>query len=278
MRAQEVLACEGASVPLAALLKLAVQVGEDAVCLAAAAVDEARAEGASWSEVAAAARMSEAVARARWGGVKTAALLASRSAQLRSRDRYDGTGEAAAPVFDMALLPAVARNRRAAEALAKALGALHLRCGRSEASVAEQAGLPPAVVSLVLQGTHVPPWPVIYMLADLLKGDPADLRLLWERAWGRPAPTAASQGPSALAAALRGAHLAAGGPEIPMLSAQVDAGPEELALIFAGRVVPSWALLAGTLDQLGADRDDFRGLWAACQDSGDVGHEGPGAS
>ncbi len=153
-----------------------------------------------------------------------------------------------------------------------------MRFGGSEERVAEQAGLPPAVVNLMLQGTHVAPWPVTYMLTDLLKGDPADLRLLWERAWGQPASTAASQSPSALAAALRGAHLAAGGPEISTLSAHVDAGREELALVFAGRLVPPWALLVRILDQLGAGHDDFRGLWAACHDSSDSGHEGVGAS
>ncbi|AJC55099.1 hypothetical protein [Streptomyces sp. 769] len=277
-RAHEVLACEGDSVPLAALLKLAAQVGEDALCLAAAAVDEARAEGASWPEVAAAATMSEAAARARWGGVKAAALLASRSTETGLRARRGRKGEAVAPFFDMALHPAAAGNRRAAEALAKALRTLLLRCGGSDEMVAEQAGLPPAVVNLVLQGTHVAPWSVIYVLTDLMKGDPADLRLLWERAWGRPTTTASSQNSRRLAAALRGAHLAAGGREISTLSARVDADPEELALVFAGRVVPHWALLASILDQLGTGHDDFRRLWAACHDAGDGRREGGGAS
>ncbi|MBM7166852.1 hypothetical protein JQK87_00095 [Streptomyces sp. G44] len=64
---------------LATVLRLTACLREDAECLAAMAVDAARRRGWEWSEVATAAGLSAASARARWGGVRVRRLVAARA-------------------------------------------------------------------------------------------------------------------------------------------------------------------------------------------------------
>ncbi|GGX36509.1 hypothetical protein GCM10010341_67610 [Streptomyces noursei] len=77
-RAQQLHAAGTDRLPLGAVLEVTERVREDAECLAAVAVDSARRVGWAWRDVASAAGISEASARARWGGVRVSRLVSAR--------------------------------------------------------------------------------------------------------------------------------------------------------------------------------------------------------
>ncbi|WDT58530.1 helix-turn-helix domain-containing protein [Streptomyces sp. G7(2002)] len=261
LQADEALTLDADVPSLARVLELASGIHQDAVCLAALAVDSARDDGASWSLVAEAANVSAASARARWGKTKVTKLLHTRMTPRPRRERDHAAG---ADVERH--LPVVASTRDSAEALARALRALQQHSALSEEDIARHTELPPAIVSQALQGDILPSWPVIYMLVHVLGGHPPDLRLLWERARGVPVTRDPATARRRLAAALRGARLACADPDRMGLPAECDVATEELDAFFAGSTVPNWVILSALVVRLGGDPTDFRLLWAACQD------------
>ncbi|MDN3265732.1 helix-turn-helix transcriptional regulator [Streptomyces sp. CSDS2] len=240
--------------PLASVFRLADQVQGNAVRLAAAAAAFHRSEGATWQEVAAAAGVSEASARATWGGVTAARLLASAPAGAEQRTRLTHRTVSFA---DFVVLPVAVGMRQRGRALSAALETLRKRSGLGFEDLAHRADMPLAAVHLIMEGTAVPTWSVTYVLADLLGGEPGALKWLWERAWhGTPRhhPADGDQ----LLAALRGAHLAAGGPGFSVVGGRAGLTPEETEAVIEGRTEPDWPVLARLFDSLGVDPDELR--------------------
>ncbi|WP_148587973.1 helix-turn-helix domain-containing protein [Streptomyces sp. WAC01526] len=261
LQADEALTLDADVPSLARVLELASGIHQDAVCLAALAVDSARDGGASWSLVAEAANVSAASARARWSKTKVTKLLHS-----RMTPRLQKVGDRPARTDAERHLPVVASTRDSTEALARALRALQQHSPLSEEDIARRTDLPPAIVSQALQGDILPSWPVIYMLAHVLGGHPPDLRLLWERARGVPIARDPATARRRLAAALRGARLASAGPDRTGMTKACDVPAEELDAFVARPTVPDWVILRALVVRLGGDPADFRLLWAACQD------------
>ncbi|WP_431315665.1 hypothetical protein [Streptomyces murinus] len=265
-RAEQLLAACFEEAPLGEILDLAARIADDVDCLAAAVVADERTAGSSWAEVAVAARTSEGSARARWGGVQGARRLESREPMPWADRAYGVPRHATAAATGSAQ-----GAQRSAAALARALHMLHERSDAGLGEVAGEVGIPLPVVHGVLEGEVLAPWPVTFMLAHLLGGQPGDLRLMWESAakphahQSRSMPSAASLG-----AGLRGARLAAGCP------AAADICPPglneaEAEAVFAGRLVPSWDVLRELLARLDADPEPFAGVWAVCISARDGG-------
>ncbi|MFC4328108.1 hypothetical protein ACFPC0_09720 [Streptomyces andamanensis] len=245
-------------VPLAEVLVLAARIAEDVDCLVAAAVADSRAAGKPWAEVAVAARMSEGSARARWGGCPGSRRLASRE-PMPWAYRAHGTPRAGA----VEMRRSAERAQRSAAALARALLTLHQRSGIGLDQVAGEAGVPLSVVLGVLEGEVVAPWPVTFMFAHLLGGQPADLRLMWESAARLDARESRSRSQRvSLGAGLRGARLAAGCPEVTLVRPS-GLSESEAEAAFAGRLVPQWSVLCELLVRLDADPEPFEKVWAA---------------
>ncbi|MFJ2175879.1 hypothetical protein ACIOHE_23680 [Streptomyces sp. NPDC087851] len=241
------------------VLDLAARVGDEAECVAAAAVGEARAAGRSWSDIAAPARTSEGSARARWGGARVARRLAARAPMPGAR-QPGGAPPAVSPTATRS----AAHARRAAAALARALRTLQERSDLPLDTVAAHADMPTPAVLWVLEGQLVAPWPVTYTLAHLLGGQPQDLRLLWETA-SKPVTPGLDSGNSEdrLAAGMRGARLAAGSPSTAAVC-PLGLNEAEAEAVFDGRLVPEWSVLRDMLARLDAAPEPFEELWASC--------------
>lgn len=247
VRAEQLRAVDVDQLPLSEILELTRRLRQDTDCLAALSVDTVRHLGWSWSEVAAAAGLSEASARAWWGGVRVTRLLAARIPLTAARD----TPQSLTRTRDVA---------QAVRELGAALRTLHTTSGAGLTAVSAVTQLPVAVIDAMLEARRVASWPETYALAHALGGDPRDLRLLWWWARGEPFPTGARSGRAHLAAALRGARLAAGSPPLTMLCPPgVDEA--EADAVFAGRAVPDWPVLRNLLVLLGTDAGRYEGLW-----------------
>jgi hypothetical protein len=121
----------------------------------------------------------------------------------------------------------------------------------------------------------IAPWPVVYMLSHVLGGDPQELRWLWQHAWGQPAPGDVYDSPERLRAALRGARLAAGLPDLAA-SCPPDRDVAEVEAVFDGQAVPDWPLISEILTVLGADLTSFESLWAEARAAQLAAREGEG--
>ncbi len=245
--------------PLKDVLALAGNVGRDAECLAAVAVDAARNGGEGWSEIAVAAGRSEASARAKWGGSQVSRLVAARRPALAKIE------------WDPAKVPLVPRQggRTAASSedprgLGAALRTLYRKARTSLVRVSAATGLPVSMVSALLEDRAVASWPEVYALAHALGGEPEDLRHLWECTAQDEVALDPNGESERLAAALRGARLAAGSPE---LATVCPSGIEVSAMQAAlrGRAVPPWSVLRVFLVALGADPGSFEALWLAAR-------------
>ncbi|MGW4345359.1 hypothetical protein ACWEL8_09805 [Streptomyces sp. NPDC004690] len=265
-RADQLLAACFDDAPLAEVLALAARIAEDVDCLVAAAVADRRTAGRPWADVAVAAQMSEGSARARWGGRQGARRLASRE-PMPWAHRAHGVPQAAA----VATRRSAEGAQRSAAALARALRTLHQRSGTGLDQVAGEAGVPLSVVRGVLEGEVVAPWPVTFVLAHLLGGQPADLRLLWASAAKPDGHETRSSSPGAsLGAGLRGARLAAGCPDAALVR-PAGLSEAEAEATFAGRLVPRWSVLCELLARLDADPEPFEKVWAASAAARDGG-------
>ncbi|MFJ5737232.1 hypothetical protein [Streptomyces microflavus] len=99
-------------------------------------------------------------------------------------------------------------------------------------------------------------------MAHALRGEPRDLLHLWEVASDQLLPTDGSRGADRFAAALRGAWLAAGSPNLAIVS-DVDVAVGRAAL--CGQVVPPWPVVTELLGGLGADPALFEPLWVVAR-------------
>jgi hypothetical protein len=163
----------GAELPLSEVLELTGRLRQDADCLAAVAVDEARQRGWAWREVAAEAALSEASARARWGGVRVPRLVAARVPLISTPPVGK---ETPAPVAgDCTLGPAASAAWGEARAIDEALRTLNERSGAS-----------------AHEGQAKPAWPVISEILTVLGADLSSFESLWAEA--RAAQLAAREG------------------------------------------------------------------------------------
>jgi transcriptional regulator with XRE-family HTH domain len=144
------------------------------------------------------------------------------------------------------------------------MATLQQRSGIPIQALAQQADLSPSYVSRVLTGDRVPAWPVLHMLASILGGRPAELRLLWEQAQGvtRPPRQAVAEAAARVTAALRGLYLAAGEPDLGALCG-VRSGlmAEEAQAVLRGDTVPDWETVSTLSALLGGHPADLRPWW-----------------
>ncbi|MFI1112862.1 helix-turn-helix domain-containing protein [Streptomyces physcomitrii] len=155
-RVHRIHAAGQARAPLAEVVRLTDCLQQDSIALVAAVVDEKRAQGQTWVEIAGQAGRTSTSARARWGGGRVREMLSARAmseAEPGSRAR-----------------------------LGRALRLLRRRSGISLAHLARVTGLPGAVIASLLRGDAVASWPETYMLTHALGGEPKDIRSLWELA------------------------------------------------------------------------------------------------
>ncbi|MGA5008015.1 hypothetical protein ACPCDX_23855 [Streptomyces koyangensis] len=260
--AQELLDAVHRDDQLAVRLKLAALLGEGATCYAATAVQDARAAGWSWSDVARAAEVSEASARARWSEAKVAALVASyprrdegRLPRFLSRGSVGRDGSAVRPAGPSA---------RAAAAVMRTYFEALLETGPVGVDeVARQAGLAAGAVGLILAGEVVGSWPVTHTVVTILGGQPQALRGLWETTAGcggagrRPALEARRL----LHEALRVLYLAAGSPAPDKLEVRAGLMPGTVREVLDASSVPSWSQVALVGELLGVHSEEMRPLW-----------------
>ncbi|MFE6774569.1 hypothetical protein [Streptomyces sp. NPDC057702] len=161
---------------LAAALELAEGIREDADCLAAVAVDAARHRGRTWGEIAPELGVSEASARARWGGVRVSRMVAARVPRVPTQPTYPAHPKAPRPPSRATpgQRSASPEAGAAVEALGTALRDLGeaLRGAQQAARHIEvTAGSLPhsdaADLRALVEGRAVPDWPP---LRDLLIG------------------------------------------------------------------------------------------------------------
>ncbi|MFD6989267.1 hypothetical protein [Streptomyces sp. NPDC059943] len=104
-------------------------------------------------------------------------------------------------------------------------------------------------------------WPETYTVTHVLRARPQDLLHLWECASGDRLPGSGSS-TDRLAAALRGAWLAAGAPALAVAS-DVDVAEARAAL--CGQLVPSWPTVNALLAGFRADPAAFEALWVSAR-------------
>ncbi|WP_371790314.1 helix-turn-helix domain-containing protein [Streptomyces sp. NBC_01471] len=243
---------------------LAERIAWDAKCLVAVAVDTALRRGDSWQDIAVAAGVNRASATARWGGSRVSELLAARLPPpmiLRAAADFP-----ARPVPCAPRVPCPRTSGRVAPGARRDLGAALRTLRRaSRTSLSEAAAVTGQTleqITDIVEGRTVRSWPVTYTVAHALGGEPQDLLHLWEHASGERLATHGSNGTDRLAAALRGAWLAAGGPS-PAIVSDVDVAVARATL--CGRVVPPWPMVSALLAGFGADPAAFEQLWVVAR-------------
>lgn len=249
----------GQQLGLESIFVLAGHIARDAECLAAVAADAAVRRGESWQDVAAAAGVRRASATARWGGSRTSGLLAARVPPplilSASTDSPSGASPALPRPRSSGRAPGARRN------LGAALRTLRRGSRVSLAEAADLTGLSLEMVADMVEGRTVASWPETYTVAHALRGRPQDLLHLWECASGDRLPGGGNS-TDRLAAALRGAWLAAGAPSLALAS-DVDVAQARAAL--SGQVVPSWPTVKALLTGLRADPAAFERLWVSAR-------------
>ncbi|MFJ6727649.1 helix-turn-helix domain-containing protein [Streptomyces sp. NPDC091281] len=253
---------------LATLLERAETIRRELDIYTAAAVSDARHRGEKWESVARAAHVAPETARARWGPERVARMMdlhandkraaPARWRPVRSTAPADGGEEQPADRPD-----AVGPVGR----LAAALTQLQSASGRTIREVAEVAMLSPSYVSRVLSGDRLPTWDLVCALSNILGADPAELRVLFEAAHGRPplprqpVPRAIEQ----LHATLRGLHRAAKSPTAERIASlsggKVSTGAARRVL--SGHEIPDWEVLSALVLALGGRPSEVKPLWEA---------------
>ncbi|MFG2305290.1 helix-turn-helix domain-containing protein [Actinacidiphila glaucinigra] len=249
--------------PLKDLLRCANDVAAEVESYRAAAVHDARVQGASWDQVADAAHLSAATVRTRWSEKRVRDRMKRRS-QDRAVVRQPPASTVDAP--DAAEgSPLQLAAERASAKLASALSHLHRSTSLTIREVAEETSLSPSYVSRILSGERTPTWPVVCALADLFNGDPAELSVLFEGAHGLvpPARNALDDVVARLQAALRGLHLAAGRPHPGTLgrASHGALSSQTISDILEGFVIPGWEQTSALVTALGGSPADVRALW-----------------
>lgn len=207
----------GQQMDLESVFVLAKHIARDTECLVAVAIDSALRRGEGWQDIAAAAGVSRASAVARWGGPRASDLLVGR---VPPPNLIEGGGSAAGAVSAAQHVPRPRSSGQAARAR-QALGvALQTLCKVSRVSLLEaaaMAGMSLREMTDMVEGRTAASWPETYTVAHVLRGEPEDLLHLWECASGERLSTGRSS-TERLAAALRGAWLAAGAPSLAIAS------------------------------------------------------------
>ncbi|MFE4518042.1 helix-turn-helix domain-containing protein [Kitasatospora sp. NPDC056783] len=260
MVAGRLLEAQARRAPLTVRLACVRDLRVDTDHYVAAAVNDARAAGAGWVEIAAALGVQPDSARRRWAPRRVEQQLSRRS------NRQAQPVPGAAPV-----VPTQAWRREAeaepgprARLLASALTALQERSGVSLQEAAEMAECSPSYVSRILAGDRVPTWPVLLMLAEAFGGVPEELRLLWEVAQGvaRAGRVSVAGAADQLVQAIRGLHLAAGQPDAQTVCALARGVPAEVVRsLLAGETVPDWSVVSEVAAALGGHPGDLRPYW-----------------
>ncbi|MFF4041116.1 helix-turn-helix domain-containing protein [Streptomyces sp. NPDC001816] len=232
---------------------------------AAAAVHDARNRGASWDQVAEAARVSATTARTRWPENRVKERLEQRAAQRAAvRQPSAPLAEGPDPAGGRPLSKAA---ERASQKLASALSHLHRASDLTIREVAEQTSLSPSYVSRILSGERKPTWQVVCSLAELFGGDAAELSVLFESAHGLvpPARHAVGDAVARLQAALRGLHLAAGRPQAGVIrkASHGALSTQAISEILGGEMIPGWEQTSALVTALGGWPADVRPLWEA---------------
>lgn len=234
--------------PLSVLLRYADEVRADAACYAAAAVHDARQDGAAWEQVSEAAGVSVDTAQRRWSPHRVLRALTRRSRGRRLDDRP--------PARDV---PACRTRGR----LPAALSVLQGRSGKPLREAAQAAGVSASYVSRVLAGKRIPQWPVVNTLTLAWGGDPAELRALWELDpdLGAPPRRSAAQAAARLQAALRGLYLASGQEDTDRLAQRAGVDGDQVRQMLSGDLVGDWPMTAALIDALQANPLDLKHLW-----------------
>lgn len=244
--------------PLKYRLAIADQITNATRCYVGAAVHGARLAGASWQDIGAESGSSEASARARWNATRLTRDLAgprvSPEGELAAKGR-SAPGETVRQTNLQSLIRP--------QALAEALSALRARSGITVHHAAQQADLTPGEICQILDGDHLPSWPVTHMLTTILAGNPQETRVVWEAAHGlrhtsRLSPRDAGK---KLQRALRGLHLAAGCPSAEAVGRSAGLPAGLVSGILSGSHLPDWPTTASLASGLAADPEVIRSLW-----------------
>ncbi|MEU5069182.1 helix-turn-helix domain-containing protein [Streptomyces virginiae] len=252
----------------------------DLADLKAVAVRQAAEYGAAWTDIGQMLSVSTSTARTKFSDEEVAKVLrwraergsapGPRTAQPRaprptsSPDAVIGGGPAG---------PALPGDP--AYQLTTALSHLHRASGHTQRWLAQEVGVSPSLLSLILLGKRNPKWQVVKAIAELCRADPADLRPLWEKALGikpvtLPGPEDFLQAAAVLQAALRGMWIAAASPapddicfQHPLLTprrvarALVTDRPEQN--------LADWPFVAALATALRGQPEDVRPLWQRMQ-------------
>ncbi|WP_268249892.1 helix-turn-helix domain-containing protein [Streptomyces albospinus] len=265
--AARLVAAEHQHLPIDVLLEHATDLGREVGYYTAAAVHDARADGASWEAVAAAAGVSVETARDRWGERKVKRLLTRRAQEqcpCRSHQnsaRRHGFAEAVPPEPEATAGAGSAVG--GSHKLASALSYLQRKSGMTITDAAQQADLSPSYVSRVLAGDRVPSWAVVHMLATIFGGQASELRMLWESTQGGAHPPRQTVKGAAqrLQDAFRGLYLAAFCPDLEDVTIEGQVSAATVTEVLRGNVVPDWETTGALVAKLGGHPGDFRRLW-----------------
>ncbi|MFK4152932.1 helix-turn-helix domain-containing protein [Streptomyces fungicidicus] len=240
------------------LLRCASDVAREVEYYMTAAVQDARNTGASWDQVAEAARVSTTTARTRWSEGRVKERLQRRATQRAAvRQPVTPSVEGLDPMREQPLSQAAK--------LASALSHLHRASDLTIREVAEHLSVSPSYVSRILSGERTPSWTVTCSLVQLCGGDPAELSVLFESAHGLvpPGRHAIPDAVARLQAALQGLHLAAGRPELEVIrkASRGMLSSQAISEILAGEMVPGWEQTSALVTALGGWPADLRPLW-----------------
>ncbi|MER7720755.1 XRE family transcriptional regulator [Streptomyces flaveolus] len=258
--AAEVVEAENRRGDLHELAERAAAVAAETEHYLGAAVHDARADGASWNEIARAMRVSEATARARWGTKHLRRQMQRRARQAAVPNTLPVEAAGQSP-----LGPAEHRLR-----LGAAVSFLVRAQARPAQAVAQQAGVSASCVSRLLAGQRVPDWPVVFTVVTAAGGRPEEFRLLWEWARGirQPSRRSVAAALSRFHGALLGLTWAAG--------RTADPYPDDgstLAAVLGGDLVPDWATTQQIVLRLGGTPEQVRPLWEDVQYTFLVAHD-----
>ncbi|MFI9630509.1 hypothetical protein [Streptomyces sp. NPDC052042] len=254
---QELLSGQQRRLPLAVRLGQAQALQRDITCYVAAMMQDERAAGTSWAEIAATAQVKEASARACWSEAKMSALLANRPTHARNRPQ---ASQQAAPLDWLFTRPAGRIQESASHLLRRYLTALRERSRTAPADVARQTGLPGDAVALFLDGELVASWPVTHMLVTVLGGNPETLRSVWETASGSaPGPWSQAEAARRLRDVLHVARLTADAPD----GSRPFAGAGQSPGSAVAEEALDWPSTEQTCTRLGTPASIVRPFWDA---------------
>ncbi|MEU7644793.1 helix-turn-helix domain-containing protein [Streptomyces huasconensis] len=269
-RAQHLMRLARDGEPLAALQQV-VEARRDLDDLAAALVQQARDRKEKSQSIASALHISpdklsrdlstEANARSRKRRLERSPACPPAQPQGVPRQREPRPPAApreASSTSDSNGPPAAPADSPAAT-LARALSHLHRTSGKTLRSLGKDAKVTPSYMSRIMTGERLPSWKVTRQITLSCKGDPAELRPLWEAARGyEPA------NPATLNAALRGLRLSAASPPYSHIRdrAHNALSLEEIRGMLEGGHVPDhWSSVRHLVSALNGQPETIRPLW-----------------